>query len=259
MLRKREGFPEEDEFVLCTVTGINPHSVFVTLDEFGGRTGMIHISEVAPGRIRNIKDYVQEGKKVVCKVIQIREDRGHIDLSLRRVNEAQKRRKLNEIKQEQVAEKIIETVARQQKKKTEELYKKISEKLLEEYESLYEAFEDVVAEELDLSKYTDKRTAEMLTEIIKQRIKPEIIAIGGDVQLSSYEPNGIDLVKKTLQAIEKEGVEVRYLGAGMHHIELRGEDYKEAEKTLKKALESAEKLAKKNNIEFKFTRKELEA
>jgi len=256
---KREGFPEEDEFVLCTVTGINPHSVFVTLDEFGGRTGMIHISEVAPGRIRNIKDYVQEGKKVVCKVIQIREDRGHIDLSLRRVNEAQRRRKLNEIKQEQVAEKIIDAVAKQQKKKTEELFKKLSEKILQDYDTIYEAFEDIVAEEVDISDYTDKKTADMLTEIVKIRIKPEIIAIGGEVELTSYAPNGIDLVKKTLQEIEKGGVDVRYLGAGTHHVELRGEDYKEAEKTLKKAIEAAEKFAKKNGVKFVFTRKELEA
>jgi translation initiation factor 2 subunit 1 len=259
MLLKREGFPEEDEFILCTVTGINPHSVFVTLDEFGGRTGMIHISEVAPGRIRNIKDYVQEGKKIVCKVIQIREDRGHIDLSLRRVNEAQRRRKLNDIKQEQVAEKIIDAVAKQQKKKTEELFKKIADKILEDYDSIYESFEDVVADAVDISEYMDKKTADLLTEIIKLRIKPEIIAIGGNVELSSYSSDGMDRVKKTLQIIEKEGVSVRYLGAGTHHVELRGEDYKEAEKILKKALESAEKFAKKNDVKFAFTRKELEA
>jgi len=68
MLLKKTGFPEDEELVLCTVTGINPHSVFCTLDEYGGRTGMIHISEVAPGRIRNIREYVTKGKKVVCKV-----------------------------------------------------------------------------------------------------------------------------------------------------------------------------------------------
>lgn len=258
MLLQKTGFPEENEFVQCTVTGVNPHSVFVTLDEYGGRTGMIHISEVAPGRIRNIRDYVQEGKKVVCKVLQVRKDRGHIDLSLRRVNDSQRRKKLNEIKQEQVAEKIIEYVARQNKKKTEELYKKLSENILEDYDTIYDAFEDVVAGETSLTDYTDKKTAEALTEIITQRIKPEIIKIGGDLQITSYAPDGITHVRKALEQIEKEGLDVRYLGAGSWHIELQGEDYKEAEKTLKKALTNIEAYADKHNMDMKFTRKEFE-
>ncbi|MEK6869062.1 MAG: S1 RNA-binding domain-containing protein, partial [Nanoarchaeota archaeon] len=49
MLLKKEGFPEEDELVMCTVTKVQFHSVFVTLDEYD-KGGMIHISEVSPGR-----------------------------------------------------------------------------------------------------------------------------------------------------------------------------------------------------------------
>src|SRR3989338_3106883 len=107
MLLEKKGFPAEEELVLCTVTNVQFHSVFVTLDEYNSRTGMIHISEVAPGRIRNIRDFVIEGKKVVCKVLRINQEKGHIDLSLRRVNESQKQLKLNEIKQEQFAENIL--------------------------------------------------------------------------------------------------------------------------------------------------------
>ena len=64
MLLKKEGFPEEDELVMCTITKVQFHSVFAQLDEYD-KGGMIHISEVSPGRIRNIRDFVKEGKKVV--------------------------------------------------------------------------------------------------------------------------------------------------------------------------------------------------
>ena len=107
MLLKKQGFPEESELDLCTVTSVQYHSVFVDIDEYG-KSGLIHISEVSPGRIRNIRDFVREGKKVVCKVLRINEEKGYIDLSLRRVNESEKRRKINEIKKEQTAEKVIE-------------------------------------------------------------------------------------------------------------------------------------------------------
>jgi translation initiation factor 2 subunit 1 len=42
------------------------------IEEYG-KQGLIHISEVSPGRIRNIRDFVKEGKMVVCKVIKIDE------------------------------------------------------------------------------------------------------------------------------------------------------------------------------------------
>ncbi|MBI2549900.1 S1 RNA-binding domain-containing protein, partial [Candidatus Woesearchaeota archaeon] len=112
MLLKKKGFPEDNELVFCTVTSVQSHSVFVKLEEYG-LSGMIHISEVAPGRVRNIRDFVVENKPAVCKVIGINKERGHIDLSLRRVTEGLRRAKLNEIKQEQKAEKIVELVAKQ--------------------------------------------------------------------------------------------------------------------------------------------------
>ena len=120
MLFKKQGFPEESELVLCTVTSVQYHSVIVDIEEYG-RSGLIHISEVSPGRIRNIRDFVKEGKKVVCKVLRVKEEKGYIDLSLRRVNESEKRRKIESIKREQNAEKIVEIAALKLGLKTEEL------------------------------------------------------------------------------------------------------------------------------------------
>ena len=57
MLYKRDGFPEEDEVVLCNVTQIFHNSVFVDILDYRLQ-GMVHISEIAPGRIRNMRDYV---------------------------------------------------------------------------------------------------------------------------------------------------------------------------------------------------------
>src|SRR3989344_1850677 len=146
MLLKKQGFPEDSELVLCTVTSVQIHSVFVNIDEYG-KGGMIHISEVSPGRIRNIRDFVKEGKKVVCKVLRINLEKGYIDLSLRRVNESEKRRKIDDIKKDQNAEKIVEIAAGKLGLKTEELYREISKKIVKDYSSLHRFFEDVVKDE----------------------------------------------------------------------------------------------------------------
>ena len=144
MYYHKSGLPEESEIVMCTVTNVQHHSVFAKMEEYG-ITGMIHISEISPGRIRNIRDYVKEGKVIVCKVLRVHQDRGHVDLSLRRVSEGQRREKANQLKFEQKAEKIADAVAKQLKKKGEEFYKSFAPKVLEDYEYLYLLFDEVVS------------------------------------------------------------------------------------------------------------------
>ncbi|PIN74627.1 translation initiation factor IF-2 subunit alpha [Candidatus Woesearchaeota archaeon CG10_big_fil_rev_8_21_14_0_10_37_12] len=254
MLLKKEGYPEDDELVLCSVTGVNPHSVFCTLDEYGGKTGMIHISEVAPGRIRNIREFVQEGKKIVCKVLKISQERGHIDLSLRRVNESIKRKKLNEIKQEQLAEKIIEQAAKQLNTKTEELYQKIAQKIIPDYGTIFPAFEEVVNDSSNLEEYLDKKTADVITDLIKSRIKPPEVHITGKFTMTSYASDGAEQIKNALA--EAKNTDIKYLGAGTYHLQIIAEDYKTAEKLLKEAVEPVLAYAEKHQVQASWQRAE---
>ena len=107
MFYKKQGYPEEGEIAVATVKKILYHSVFATLDEYASMEGMIHISEISPGRIRNIRDYVKEGKQIICKILRIDRQKGHIDLSLRRVSTTQRINKTADWKQEQKAEKAL--------------------------------------------------------------------------------------------------------------------------------------------------------
>lgn len=53
------------------VTGLTAFGAFVKLSN--GETGMVHISEVAPVFVNDIKDHVKEGQDVKVKVIAINE------------------------------------------------------------------------------------------------------------------------------------------------------------------------------------------
>ncbi|MBI2564922.1 S1 RNA-binding domain-containing protein [Candidatus Woesearchaeota archaeon] len=258
MLLKKQGLPQEDELVLCTVTAIQYHSVFITLDEYNNRTGMIHISEIAPGRIRNIHDFVKEGKKVVCLVLRINKEKGHIDLSLRRVNESQKREKLNQIKQEQLAESIIQNVARQLKIDTIRLYDDLSKKLLQEHAGLYDVFESVSVDEVSLEKKgVDKKIAKILTEVIIQRIKPTQVQIGGVFNLSTYASNGVDLICSILKNAQTPETKILYTGAGLYNLTIISNDYKKAESCLKKIVDSTLDAAKKLHVKAEFKKQEI--
>jgi len=258
MLLKREGYPERDELVLCTVTNVQFHSVFCKLDMFD-KSGMIHISEIAPGRIRNIKEHVQEGQKVVCKVLQINKERGHIDLSLRRVNSGQKRSFMNEIKQEQLAEKILEHIAKSKKLDPKAVYTKVKGPILAKYSGLFPAFEATARDEEDLAKLgIEAGLAKEITDAVKIRIKPPEVEIIGDFKLTSTAPNGVEIVRDALnQALTVKGdVNIRYKGAGTYHLVVKSEDFKAAEKIMKEAVEKTTDFAEKHRIAVEFARQE---
>lgn len=63
------------------VTGITKFGAFVELE--GGQTGMVHISEVAPTYVKEIRDHVTENQTVKVKVLSIGED-GKISLSIKK-------------------------------------------------------------------------------------------------------------------------------------------------------------------------------
>ena len=259
MLFKRAGFQEEDELVLCTVTNVQFHSVFCDLDEYKNQSGMIHISEVSPGRIRNIRDFVKEDKKIVCLILKINEDKGHIDLSLRRVNEAQKRRKLDSIKQEQKAEKIVEALAKELKKPLQQVYGSISKIILKEYDMLYLAFNEVVEDDLELTSLgIDKDVAKKLTVLIKEKIKPKEVIISGEFRLSSYDKEGLEIVKTALKIADKtdKKLTIAYEGGGRYLMRVLAGDYKTAEHIMNEAKTAIQKHMEEKGGEFAFKRVE---
>jgi len=257
MLFKKHGFPEEGDLVLCTVTSVQFHSVFVDIDDYG-KGGMIHISEVSPGRIRNIRDFVKEGKKIVCKVLRINQEKGYIDLSLRRVNESEKRRKINEVKKEQNAEKIIEIAAGKLKLMIDQLYNEISEKISKQYNSLHEFFEAASKDENLLEKLEiGKKYLKILNETIQQRIKPSEVELKGKLKISIYAPNGVDIIKEALRKAEeavKGKININYLGSGLYRFMIKAPDYKEAEKLIRMATENAISFISKHNGLAEFNR-----
>ncbi len=66
------------------VTGITKFGAFVELE--GGKTGMVHISEVAATYVKEISDHLSLGQEVKVKVLSIGED-GKISLSIKKAIE----------------------------------------------------------------------------------------------------------------------------------------------------------------------------
>ncbi|MDW0113577.1 MULTISPECIES: S1 domain-containing post-transcriptional regulator GSP13 [Sporosarcina] len=77
---------EVGEELTGKVTGIQPYGAFVALDE--ETQGLVHISEITYGFVRDINEYLAVGDVVKVKVLEVDEDAGKISLSIRALQEA---------------------------------------------------------------------------------------------------------------------------------------------------------------------------
>lgn len=67
------------------VTGIKKFGAFVELPE--GKSGLVHISEVADNYVENVEDHLSVGDEVEVKVLSIADD-GKISLSIKKLKTA---------------------------------------------------------------------------------------------------------------------------------------------------------------------------
>ena len=81
-----------------TVTGVESYGAFVSCDDY--YTGLIHISEISSGFVKNVEDFVKVGDLILVEVLDIDEESGHLKLSIKNIdykkNVYYKRRKIKE-------------------------------------------------------------------------------------------------------------------------------------------------------------------
>ena len=251
----KKEYPEVGDLVIGTVETVKDYGAFVNLDEYPNKKGFIHVSEIASGWIKYIRDYVREGQKVVCQVIDINKEKGHIDLSLKRVNEHQRREKVQEWKNEQRAKKLLEIV--KERSKSKEDFDKIIENLELKYGTLFAAFENAAMDSESFEKDNKGEWVNYFIDVARENIEPARVRISGFVEISSNDRNAIENIKNALLTIHKpdEGVSVQYTGAPRYRIIIDSTDYKTAEDKLKEAAETVIEYIKKHGGNGEFFRK----
>ncbi|MFY9605694.1 MAG: translation initiation factor IF-2 subunit alpha [Thermoplasmata archaeon] len=253
-------YPEAGDLVVCSVQNVKNFGAFVSLDEYGGKEGFIHVRDVATGWVKYIRDHVREGQKIVCKVLSVDKERGHIDLSLKQVNEHQKREKIQEWKNEKKAEKLLEIVGTKMGKNLDEAYAEAGEKLINEFGELYSAFEEVNVNPDALKEVgLDKKWAAAVTEVAKENIQTPSVTIDGVLEISNPKSDGIDHIKKALAIgvdTDDAAVKIHYVGAPKYRISVTAEDYKVAEQELKATVTKITAAVQKAGGAASFKRKE---
>lgn len=250
--------PEQGEIVIATVSKIMDHGAYVSLDEYGGIQGFLHISEIAPGWIRSVARRVKEGEKKVLLVKRVNPDRADIDLSLKQVSGDQKKKKLLDVKRDEKGRAFLDSV-KQKAKLSESKLDELEEMLYSKYNSVYDAFVGM-ARDPDSVKNLGlaKGTAEAISEICS-KIRLPSVQIRGMLELTCSKSSGLDVIKKVLTDAASKGgqqVQITYVGAPKYRIVLTSPDFKSAEKALKPIIGQIQKGIEKHKGTFAFTREE---
>lgn len=256
MVRKRKAWPDEGDLVVATVHKVLNYGAFANLEEYPGKEAFIHISEVSSGWVKNIRDFVRENQKIVARVLRVNPKKGHVDASLKRIREDQRTRKIQQWKIEQKAEKLLEFSAKKLNKDLDTAYEEVGYYIMDEYGDLYGAFEIAAEEGADalISRGMDKKWAMAITEVARKNISPPEVQITGYVNLTSYAPNGVEVIREALGKVKDEHISVQCVGAPRYRLRVTSSDYITAENMLKKAAEKAIEVVEAAGGEGEFHR-----
>jgi translation initiation factor 2 subunit 1 len=263
MARGKE-YPEEGELVVGTVRAVENFGAFIKLEEYPTKEGFLHIAEVSTGWVKRIRDFVREQARVVCKVLTVDPTRGHVDLSLKRVNEHQRREKIQEWKNDQKADKLLEIVATNLKTTPDELWKEFGAPLAEKYGNLYAAFEEAANDTQTLEEDGFKgKWIETFGQVAKENITVPFVNVKGYLEMTTMKPDGVLHIREALADALKgefEDVEITitYVGAPFYRIKVKAPDFKIGEQELEKSSQRAIKTITKHGGKAQF-KKEMEA
>ncbi len=232
---------EEGDIVLCTVDRIVGTVVFVKIED-EKKEGSIILSEIAPGRIRNLREYVIPKKRIVCKVLRVGGET--IPLSLRRVTQKEKKEVLEKYNQEKSYINILKSIL---KEKADEIIENIKKE-----ERLLDFLERVKENPKEFENIVGKENSKKIMDIILDQKRKKVI-IKKMIILRTQDSDGINLIKEILK--KPANIEIKYIAAGKYSLKIENEDVKKGDQELKNLIEKMEKKAKEMGAYFELKEK----
>jgi translation initiation factor 2 subunit 1 len=181
---------------------------------------------------------------MVLKVLRVDFEKGHIDLSLRRVTKRERIEKIKSWKKDRKGEALLHAVAEKTGLPIHEVYQKAGV-ILEEKYGLYDGFEKVVKEGQDVLTKLEipEEIAKVIVQVAEERIKIKTVKVRGIIEVRCMKPNGVRCIqesfnkaKKTQEAKDAK-IEFSVIAAPKYSVEVTADNWKRAEEVLDKVSE----------------------
>lgn len=74
---------KKNDIIKVTVTGVQKYGAFVNTENYDG---LIHISEISYGYVRNVNDYLKVGDNIYAEVVEVDDKANHLKLSIKDID-----------------------------------------------------------------------------------------------------------------------------------------------------------------------------
>ena len=74
---------KKNDVIKATVTGVQKYGAFVNTEDY---EGLIHISEISYGFVKNVNDYLKVGDNIFVEVVEVDDDDNHLKLSIKDID-----------------------------------------------------------------------------------------------------------------------------------------------------------------------------
>jgi translation initiation factor 2 subunit 1 len=264
MIFPKKPLPDEGEILIATVKKVFDQGAYVTLDEYGGLEAYLPWIEVSSRWVRNVRDVLSEGRKIVVKVIRVDRKKGTVDVSLKKVTEDEKKKKMAQWKRLQRTDKILEIVSKKLNLPEKQAWEEVAWRLESKYNTDAFAVLERAAKEGDKvlreAGVPDVWIKPLLEEIGKH-IEEKRYKVQQIVVVRSNAPDGVEKIKSFFGAAEESfnddvgELRIFSVGAPRYMVEITGTDKAEIGAELSRLLKKMESLAKNYDVSFMVAKK----
>lgn len=243
--------PDVGELVVVEVDELHEHSAGVNIEGYE-KHGLVHISEVSRSWVRDIRKKLGEGEKTVAQVLDVED--GSINLSLKRVNDKQKRETMQRWNKEQKADKFLQRVSDETGTDMDELYEQVAFPFQKEYGTTFSGFERAAMEEADFDDLgIPQDLADAIEKVAKNNISLKNVEMEGEMTIQVPGTDGISVIRDAL-TVENDA-EVKYVSAPQYSIKVWGRNAEDAKNKMDTATKGIREEIEANGGSFTFEKK----
>ncbi|BDC19757.1 translation initiation factor IF-2 subunit alpha [Acidianus sp. HS-5] len=257
MIYNRHPLPREGDILIATVKQVFDYGSYVTLDEYGNLQAFLPWSEISTRWVKNIHDIVKEGRKIVVKVIRVDRRKGTVDVSLKKVNDDERRKKNAEWKKLQKTDKILELVSQKLGRPEKEAWEQVAWKLESRYGDVYDVLQKAAKEGDKFLR--DAGVPEMwikpLVDEASKHNEEKRVKESKVVVVKTLNPEGVEKIRSLFGKAIEDGEDTEFvikiytIGAPRYRIDVIGTEPKAVTERLNSVVEKLQEIAKDEGVE----------
>jgi len=228
-----QNIPRVGELVIANVAKISKFGAYCRLVEYNDLEVFLPLKEISSGWIKNIREHIHEGQKLVCVITFYDKEKGTIDISLKRVSPSNKKEKIRSYNLENRLSAIFAQAVKMVKEQPNK-EALIATGLLE-----FTTYTNLVQNATNNSKeFNDsklpKKLKDAILKVLESNKKQKRYLVSYIATIYTYNTlSGASELRSLMESIKKTGVEVKYIGAPKYRFLAEGEDYVVAESKIR--------------------------